>query len=111
MKLTKSRLKRLIKEELQKVLMNENPQDCAQKMMYRLCQLGWTINNPKALWTMAGGKRCLKRDTEEMAWDIAEQAAEWERKHGAKDVLKTFGLRRSNMSQSQCTEHAKPRRG
>ena len=111
MKLTKSRLKQLIKEELQKVLMNENPQDCAAKMMYRLCQLGWTINNPSALWSAAGGKRCLNRDTEEMAWDIAEQAEEWERNNGAEDVLKTFGIRRSNMPQSECAKYTEPRRG
>ena len=108
MKITKSTLKKLIKEEMEKALseggMFRNAQQYASRHMLPFCEAGWSISNSNTLWRASGAGRT--------PWEeIVQQADQWLRKHGPEGVAKTFGLTQFRGQPSDCAEMARqPRR-
>jgi hypothetical protein len=109
MKITKSNLKQLIKEELDGMLDERSPfghgrdhaghHSYAKQNMLALCRMGWSISNAEALWVAS-------RNGNLGPEEVSARAQQHAKEHGEDSVKQVWGLARFIGSRDQCEDVA-----
>ena len=95
MKITKKRLKQIIKEELQNTLNEGNSESYAMENMLAFCKMGWSISDSRKLWSASGGGRMS-------AEEVGSQCQRYAQKHGDKSASMAYGLQRFLGKREDC---------
>ena len=95
MKITKSQLKQIIKEELENVLNEGDSFTYAKENMLTFCKMGWSISNAHALWSVSMAGRMS-------AEDVSAKAQQHAKLHGDNDAEEAYGLQRATFDRSEC---------
>ena len=92
MKITKSQLKQIIKEELENVLNEGDSFTYAKENMLAFCKMGWSISNARALWSAS-------KDGQMSAEEVSAKAQQYATRHGVRGGEEAYGLQ-SNVEHS-----------
>tara|TARA_R110000824_G_scaffold377710_1_gene569027 strand:- start:524 stop:829 length:306 start_codon:yes stop_codon:yes gene_type:complete len=95
MKITKTRLKQIIKEEVQNILDEGNSKSYAMENMLAFCEMGWSISDSRKLWSVSGGGRMS-------ADEVSRQCQRYAQKHGDKAAARAYGLQRFIGKREDC---------